>query len=83
MFGELGVLCYRPQPFTVKTTELSQILRISRTSLMSAMHVHAEDGRVIMNNLFKVCELKTILLKLMYIVKTNLNSCFITILEET
>ncbi|KAL0644855.1 hypothetical protein Bca4012_043145 [Brassica carinata] len=83
MFGEIGVLCYRPQPFTVKTTELSQILRISRTSLMSAMHVHAEDGRVIMNNLFKVCELKTILLKLMYIVKTNLNSCFVTILEET
>ncbi|KAL0693333.1 hypothetical protein Bca4012_060513 [Brassica carinata] len=53
MFGEIGVLCYRPQPFTVKTTELSQILRISRTSLMSAMQVHAEDGRVIMNNLLK------------------------------
>ncbi|WZZ13971.1 hypothetical protein YC2023_107060 [Brassica napus] len=53
MFGEIGVLCYRPQPFTVTTTELSQILRISRTSLMSAMHVHAEDGRAIMNNLFK------------------------------
>lgn len=51
-FGEIGVLCYRPQPFTVRTTELSQILRISRTSLMSAMHAHAEDGRVIMNNLF-------------------------------
>ncbi|KAJ4878116.1 Potassium channel KAT1 [Raphanus sativus] len=53
MFGEIGVLCCRPQPFTVKTTELSQILRISRRSLMSAMHAHAEDGRVIMNNLFK------------------------------
>ncbi|KAJ0252707.1 Cyclic nucleotide-binding domain-containing protein [Hirschfeldia incana] len=53
MFGEIGVLCCRPQPFTVKTTELSQILRISRTSLMSAMHVHAEDGGVIMKNLFK------------------------------
>ncbi|KAF2552986.1 hypothetical protein F2Q68_00035867, partial [Brassica cretica] len=51
-FGEIGVLCYRPQPFTVRTTELSQILRIRRTSLMSAMHAHAEDGRVIMNNLF-------------------------------
>lgn len=57
-FGEIGVLCYRPQPFTVRTTELSQILRISRTSLMSAMHAHAEDGRVIMNNLFMVRELK-------------------------
>ncbi|VVB08137.1 unnamed protein product [Arabis nemorensis] len=51
-FGEIGVLCYRPQPFTVRTTELSQILRISRISLMSAMHAHGEDGRVIMNNLF-------------------------------
>ncbi|CAN8245912.1 unnamed protein product [Cochlearia groenlandica] len=51
-FGEIGVLCYRTQPFTVRTTELSQILRISRASLMSAMHAHAEDGRVIMNNLF-------------------------------
>ncbi|KAF3451119.1 hypothetical protein FNV43_RR07208 [Rhamnella rubrinervis] len=26
-FGEIGVLCYRPQPFTVRTTELCQILR--------------------------------------------------------
>ncbi|KAL1213735.1 Potassium channel KAT2 [Cardamine amara subsp. amara] len=51
-FGEIGVLCYTPQPFTVRTTELSQILRISKTSLMSAMRAHVEDGRVIMNNLF-------------------------------
>ncbi|CAL9241663.1 unnamed protein product [Arabidopsis halleri] len=51
-FGEVGVLCYRPQPFTVRTAELSQILRISRTSLMNAMHTHADDGRIIMNNLF-------------------------------
>lgn len=56
IFGEIGVLCYRPQPFTVRTTELSQILRISRTSLMSAMHAHTDDGRIIMNNLFMVCE---------------------------
>ncbi|KAG7542387.1 Cyclic nucleotide-binding domain [Arabidopsis thaliana x Arabidopsis arenosa] len=51
-FGEIGVLCYTPQPFTVRTTELSQILRISKKSLMSAMRAHVEDGRVIMNNLF-------------------------------
>jgi len=48
------VLCYTPQPFTVRTTELSQILRISKKSLMSAMRAHVEDGRVIMNNLFMV-----------------------------
>ncbi|XP_010559246.1 PREDICTED: potassium channel KAT1 [Tarenaya hassleriana] len=50
-FGEIGVLCYMPQPFTVKTTELSQLLRVSRTSLMNTMQAHIEDGRVIMNNL--------------------------------
>ncbi|ESQ39768.1 hypothetical protein EUTSA_v10001169mg [Eutrema salsugineum] len=51
-FGEIRVLCYRPQPFTVRITELSQILRISKTFLMSAMHAHSKDGRVIMKNLF-------------------------------
>ncbi|CAH8306390.1 unnamed protein product [Eruca vesicaria subsp. sativa] len=51
-FGEIGVLCSTPQPFTVRTTELSQILRVSKKSLMSAMRAHIEDGRIIMNNLF-------------------------------
>ncbi|XP_013620954.1 PREDICTED: potassium channel KAT2-like [Brassica oleracea var. oleracea] len=51
-FGEIGVLCSTPQPFTVRTIELSQILRISKKSLMSAMRAHIEDGRIIMNNLF-------------------------------
>ncbi|KAJ4881039.1 Potassium channel KAT2 [Raphanus sativus] len=51
-FGEIGVLCYTPQPFTVRTTELSQILRVHKKSLMRAMRAHIEDGRIIMNNLF-------------------------------
>ncbi|CAF2148373.1 unnamed protein product [Brassica napus] len=51
-FGEIAVLCSTPQPFTVRTTELSQILRVSKKSLMSAMRAHVEDGRIIMNNLF-------------------------------
>ncbi|XP_010538533.1 PREDICTED: potassium channel KAT1 [Tarenaya hassleriana] len=50
-FGEIGVLCCRPQPFTVRTTELCQILRVSRTSLMNTTQAHIEDGRAIMNNL--------------------------------
>ena len=54
MFGEIGVLCYRPQSLTVRTSELSQILRLSRTSLMNAIQANIEDGHVIMNNLFKV-----------------------------
>ncbi|KAF5475148.1 hypothetical protein F2P56_006987 [Juglans regia] len=52
-FGEFGVLCYRPQPFSVRTTEISQILRLNRTSLMNAIQANAEDGRIIMNNLFQ------------------------------
>ncbi|XP_031256768.1 potassium channel KAT1 [Pistacia vera] len=51
VFGEIGVLCYRPQPFTVRTTELSQILRLNRTSLINTIQVNTEDGRIIMNNL--------------------------------
>ncbi|KAJ4977464.1 hypothetical protein NE237_002570 [Protea cynaroides] len=53
MFGEIGVLCYRPQPFTVRTTELSQILRINRISLINIIQAHMEDRKMIMNNLFQ------------------------------
>ncbi|CAN8325106.1 unnamed protein product [Cochlearia groenlandica] len=51
-FGEIGVLCNTPQPFNVRTTELSQILRVSKKSLTNATRAHIEDGLVIMNNLF-------------------------------
>ncbi|XP_011014925.1 PREDICTED: potassium channel KAT1-like [Populus euphratica] len=50
-FGEVGVLCSRPQPFTVRTIELSQILRLNGTALMSTIKANPEDGRVIMNHL--------------------------------
>ncbi|XVF27335.1 hypothetical protein REPUB_Repub14bG0098500 [Reevesia pubescens] len=52
MFGEVGVLCYRPQPYTVRTTELCQILRLNGTSLMNTIQVNTEDGCVIMQNLY-------------------------------
>ncbi|XP_056158482.1 potassium channel KAT1-like isoform X2 [Syzygium oleosum] len=51
VLGEIGVLCYRPQPFSVRTTEVSQILRLTSTSLVNIMQVNKEDGHVIMNNL--------------------------------
>ncbi|ONK81092.1 uncharacterized protein A4U43_C01F25190 [Asparagus officinalis] len=53
VFGEVGVLCYKPQPFTVRTTELSQILRLSRTTLMNIIQENKEDGNIVMNNLFQ------------------------------
>ncbi|XP_027354115.1 potassium channel KAT3-like isoform X2 [Abrus precatorius] len=49
--GEIGVLYCRPQPFTVRTTELSQILRLSRTSLMNAIHANPKAAQIIMKNL--------------------------------
>ncbi|CAJ1975445.1 unnamed protein product [Sphenostylis stenocarpa] len=51
-FGEIGVLYCRPQPFTVRTTELSQILRLSRTSLMNSLHAYPEATQIIMKNIF-------------------------------
>ncbi|KAI4298264.1 hypothetical protein L6164_031842 [Bauhinia variegata] len=51
-FGETGVLYHRPQPFTVRTTELSQILRLQRASLMNALQANAEEAQIIMDNLF-------------------------------
>ncbi|KAA8519501.1 hypothetical protein F0562_013757 [Nyssa sinensis] len=53
VFGEIGVLCCIPQPFTVRTTEISQILRLNRTTLMNIIQANTEDGSIIMNNLFQ------------------------------
>ncbi|RDX71461.1 Potassium channel KAT1, partial [Mucuna pruriens] len=51
-FGEIGVLYCKPQPFTVRTTELSQILRLSRTSLMTSLQSSPEAEQIIMKNIF-------------------------------
>ncbi|KNA08948.1 hypothetical protein SOVF_158100 [Spinacia oleracea] len=52
IFGEMEVLCDRPQPFTVRTTELSQILRLNRTALTNTIHANKADGQIIMSNLY-------------------------------
>ena len=56
-FGETGVLCYKPQPFTVRTTELSQILRLNITPLMNTIQANTEDGHIVMKNFFLVCKI--------------------------
>ncbi|KAF5944802.1 hypothetical protein HYC85_018879 [Camellia sinensis] len=53
VFGEIGVLCHMPQPFTVQTTEISQILRLNSSILMNIIQANTEDGHIIMTNLFK------------------------------
>lgn len=78
-FGEIGVLYYRPQPFTVRTTELSQILRLSRTSLMNAIHANPGAAPLIMNNLFMVIQTLFDFGNFIYHINTpsqNINICF-------
>ncbi|GAA0170987.1 hypothetical protein Leryth_017111 [Lithospermum erythrorhizon] len=51
--GEVGVLCYRPQPFTVRTKQLSQLLRLNRTAFLNMVKTNIGDGTIIMNNLLQ------------------------------
>ncbi|XP_057248407.1 potassium channel AKT1, partial [Beta vulgaris subsp. vulgaris] len=51
--GEIGVLCYRPQLFTVRTKRLCQLLRLNRTVLLNLVQANVGDGAIIMNNLLE------------------------------
>ncbi|KAJ3695232.1 hypothetical protein LUZ60_000609 [Juncus effusus] len=51
--GEIGVLCYKPQLFTVRTRSLSQLLRLNRSTFLSLVQANLVDGTIIMNNLLK------------------------------
>ncbi|KAG6424102.1 hypothetical protein SASPL_114514 [Salvia splendens] len=51
--GEIGVLCYRPQPFTVRTKKLCQLLRLNRTTFMNIIQANVGDGTIIMNNILQ------------------------------
>ncbi|XP_015898998.1 potassium channel AKT1 [Ziziphus jujuba] len=51
--GEIGVLCYRPQLFTVRTKRLSQLLRLNRTKFLNIVQANVGDGTIIMNNLLQ------------------------------
>ncbi|CAN0838212.1 Potassium channel AKT6 [Linum grandiflorum] len=53
VIGEVGVLCYRPQLFTVRTKRLSQLLRLNRTSFLNLVQANVGDGTIIMNNLLQ------------------------------
>lgn len=52
--GEIGVLCYRPQLFTVRTKRLSQLLRMNRATFLNIIQANVGDGNIIMNNLLQV-----------------------------
>ncbi|KAE9609219.1 putative potassium channel, voltage-dependent, EAG/ELK/ERG, ankyrin repeat-containing [Lupinus albus] len=50
VLGEIGVLCYRPQLFTVRTKRLTQLLRLNRTTFLNLAQSNVGDGTIIMNN---------------------------------
>lgn len=52
IFGEIGVLYGKPQPFGVRTSEVSQILRLNRSTFLNVLQAYPEDERIAMNNLF-------------------------------
>lgn len=54
IFGEIGVLCQIPQPFTVRTTEISQILRLKRKTLLKIILSSANNGNTIISNFYQV-----------------------------
>ncbi|XP_051135474.1 potassium channel KAT3-like [Andrographis paniculata] len=51
IFGEIGVLCEKPQPFGVQTTKASQMLKLSKTSFLNILKANPVDECVIMANL--------------------------------
>ena len=54
MFGEVGALSNMPQPFTFRTAEMSQLLRIRRTRLIETAQNHREDDNIYKNILRQV-----------------------------
>ncbi|XP_012842221.1 PREDICTED: potassium channel KAT3 [Erythranthe guttata] len=52
IFGDIGVLCRKPQPFGVRTTEVSQILRLNKTTFLNTLQASPEDERIVMDNMF-------------------------------
>ncbi|KAH9543310.1 hypothetical protein CY35_13G058000 [Sphagnum magellanicum] len=53
VIGEIAFLCYMPQPFTVRSRKLSQLLRLERSVFINIVQSHPQDGQRIVDNLFQ------------------------------
>ncbi|KAL0394030.1 UNVERIFIED_CONTAM: Potassium channel KAT3 [Sesamum latifolium] len=53
VFGEIGVIFNIPQPFTVRTKRLSQVIRISHNHFKQLVQPLMEDGKTIISNLLQ------------------------------
>lgn len=54
MAGEIAVIFNIPQPFTVRSKRLTQVIRIGHREFRLIMESHIEDGRKLMSNFIKV-----------------------------
>ncbi|OAY26718.1 potassium channel KAT3 isoform X2 [Manihot esculenta] len=50
MAGEIGVIFNIPQPFTVRTKRLSQVIRMSHHHFKQMVQPQSEDGKIIISN---------------------------------
>ncbi|XP_076955551.1 potassium channel KAT3-like [Bidens hawaiensis] len=53
MFGEIGVFFNIPQPFTIRSKKLSQVVRISHNHFKELVQPLNRDGKTIMSNLIQ------------------------------
>ncbi|KAI5072260.1 hypothetical protein GOP47_0012946 [Adiantum capillus-veneris] len=53
VIGEIGALCYKPQPFTARSKKLSQLLRINRNNFLNIVQGNVVDGQIVIDNLYQ------------------------------
>ncbi|KAF3337833.1 potassium channel KOR2-like protein [Carex littledalei] len=53
VFGDVAVLCNIPQPYTVRVSEVCQLLRIDKQSFNSIIQLYFKDSHQILSNLLK------------------------------
>lgn len=54
LVGEIGVFFNTPQPFTVRTKKLSQVIRISHHHFKEMVQPQNEDGMIMIKNFIQV-----------------------------
>lgn len=57
MAGEIAVLLNIPQPFTVRTRRLSQVIRMSHNHFKQILQPDNEDAKTLLSNFIEVCYL--------------------------
>ena len=54
MAGEIGMMFNIPQPFTVRSRRLSQVIQISHHHFKQIVQPFSDDGKAIITNFFQV-----------------------------